>query len=109
MCAARGGGRIADFLDIEIAEALWPALVEAAGFEAMKAAVDTLMPSANDIWEGGGNTFLNKGTNGRWRDIYCAKDLALYDARVAAEFSPALAAWCEQGRLVAGDPRDTDD
>lgn len=101
--------RIADFLDIEIADALWPALVEAAGFEAMKAAADTLMPSANDIWEGGGNTFLNKGTNGRWRDIYCAKDLALYDARVAAEFSPALAAWCEQGRLVAGDPRDTDD
>ncbi len=101
--ADRGGEmrRIADFLGIAIDEALWPTLIEAAGFDAMKAASDQLMPTAADIWEGGGKTFLHKGTNGRWRDIFRADDLALYDAKVAAEFSPELAAWCEHGRLGA--------
>ena len=96
--------RIAEFLDIDIAEQLWPGLVEAAGFDAMKEASEALMPAAGNTWKGGGKTFLNKGTNGRWRDVYRCDDLARYDERVAAEFSPALAAWCEHGRLVAGDP-----
>ena len=96
--------RIAAFLEIDIAEQLWPELVEAAGFHAMKKASEALMPGAGNTWKGGGKTFLNKGTNGRWQGVYCAEDLARYDQRVAAEFSPALAAWCEHGRLVAGDP-----
>ncbi len=97
--------RIADFLDIAIPEQLWPELVEAAGFDAMRNASDALMPAAGNTWKGGGKTFLNKGTNGRWHDVYQAQDLALYEDRVAAEFTPALAAWCEHGRLGAGDPR----
>ena len=101
--------RVAEFLEIEVTEDSWPELVEAAGFEAMKAAADALMPGAGNFWEGGGRTFLHKGTNGRWREVYRPEDLARYDARVAAEFSPALAAWCEHGRLVAGDPRDAPD
>ena len=101
--------RIARFLDIEIAEELWPDLVEAAGFDAMKKNSADLLPSADFVWKGGGKTFLNKGTNGRWRDVYRAEDLAEYDRRVAAEFGPALAAWCEGGRLAAGDPRELGD
>jgi aryl sulfotransferase len=91
--------RIADFLEITIPEALWPELVEAAGFESMKSNAAELMPSAGDIWQGGGNTFINKGTNGRWRDIYSQEDLAAYDDRVKEEFSPELARWLEFGRL----------
>ena len=101
--------RIADFLGIAIDEALWPELVEAAGFAAMKANAAALMPTAGNIWEGGADTFLHKGTNGRWRDVYRPEDLARYDARVAAEFSPALAAWCERGRLATCDPREAPD
>ena len=55
-------------------------------------------------WVDGAKTFLNKGVNGRWQGIYGAADLAAYDAKVAMEFTPALAAWLEGGRLVAGDP-----
>lgn len=101
--------RVAAFLDIEIAEHLWPRLVEAAGFDAMKQSADALLPTAGDAWKGGGRTFLHKGTNGRWREVYRPEDLARYDQRVAAEFSPALATWCEHGRLTAGDPRTTID
>jgi aryl sulfotransferase len=91
--------RIAKFLDIEISEDLWPELVEAAGFESMKGMADQLMPNAEMAWEGGGKTFLNKGTNGRWRDVFSPEDLALYDAKVKSEFSPDLAQWIEFGRL----------
>lgn len=94
--------RIADFLDIDIPESLWPELVEAAGFDAMKKTSSALMPGAGNVWKGGGNTFINKGTNKRWEGVVREEDLARYDAKVAAEFSPSLAAWCEHGRLKAG-------
>jgi aryl sulfotransferase len=95
--------RIADFLDIEISEELWPKLVEAAKFDSMKSKATELMPSAGDIWQGGGNTFLNKGVNGRWRDVYSQEDLDRYDAMVKEEFPPDLAQWIEFGRLGSQD------
>ncbi len=97
-------GRIARFLDIDIPQAVWPSLVEAAGFEAMKRDGQALLPMAEMLWEGGAQTFLHKGTNGRWRDVVSKDDLARYDAKVKAQFSPSLARWIEHGRLVAGDP-----
>jgi len=101
--------RIADFLDITVPDNLWPGLVKAAGFDSMKNGADELMPTAGNIWRGGGKTFLHKGTNGRWRDVYAHEDLDAYDAKVAEEFSPSLANWVEHGRLKAGDPRESSD
>ena len=101
--------RIADFLDIEVADELWPDLVEAATFSAMKARASDLMPTAGNIWQGGGNTFLNKGTNDRWRTIYDPDDLRKYDEKVAQHCSGALASWLESGRRGAGDPRELPD
>lgn len=101
--------RIADFLEIAVPDRRFAEIVEAAGFDAMKAASADLMPGADGIWKGGGKTFLNKGTNGRWRGVVRDADLARYDAKVARAFTPSLAAWCEHGRLVAGDPRDAPD
>jgi aryl sulfotransferase len=97
--------RIAAFLEIEISEALWPSLIEAASFEAMKRNGDQLLDFAAALFEGGADRFLHKGTNGRWQDVVAPSDLAIYEARVKAELPPALARWLEHGRLVAGDPR----
>lgn len=97
--------RIAAFLDIEIPESLWPQLVDAASFESMKRDGDSLLARAHDLWEGGPNRFLNKGTNGRWRDCAAAEDLAAYQAKLDAEVSPTLGRWIEHGRRLAGDPR----
>lgn len=91
--------RIAEFLGIELREDLWPALIEAAAFESMKSRAAELMPSAGYIWQGGGDTFLHKGENGRWRDVFADGDLALYDAKVRSAFPPDLAQWIEFGRL----------
>jgi aryl sulfotransferase len=97
--------RIADFLEIETPPDLWPTLVEAAGFEAMKKAGADLLPTAAGSFEGGHDAFLNKGTNGHWQSELTAEDLALYEQRVSAELSPGLAAWLAHGRLATGDPR----
>ena len=96
--------RIAAFLDIAVDEALWPTLVEAAEFESMKRAGADLMPGAEMSFEGGHQTFLNKGTNGRWQTELTEDDLALYRDRVERELSPDLAAWLGHGRRIAGDP-----
>lgn len=95
--------RVADFLGIDIPPALWPALVAAAGFEAMKAAGDILLPHAGRIWEGGAGRFLHQGVNERWREVLEPADIARYDAKVAALLPPACARWLVQGRsaLVA--------
>ena len=93
--------RITAFLEIDVPESVWPSIVEAAGFEAMKSQGDALLPEAEDLWEGGSGRFITKGTNGRWKDVLHLADLEAYDAKVKAEFAPDLAAWVEHGRLGA--------
>lgn len=101
--------RIAGFLEIEIEETAWPALVRAAGFEEMRAAGDALAPFTTVLFAEGSRRFFNKGTNGRWRDVLTERDLALYDGKIRAKFTPGLAAWLEGGRRTAGDPRESAD
>lgn len=52
---------------------------------------------AGSFFEGGAATFMNKGTNGRWRDVLTPHELAAYDKR-AATLDPALRLWLENGR-----------
>jgi hypothetical protein len=94
---------VADFLGIEIAESLWPELIEAAGFDAMKRQGDALIPEAKHLWgEDGANRFFNRGKNGRWKDVVRMADLDRYGAKVREAFSPDLADWIEHGRSPAG-------
>lgn len=101
--------RIANFLDIEIDDGLWESLARAAGFDAMRAAGDELMPFTKTMFAEGSRRFFNKGTNGRWRSVLTDDDLALYDAKVRETLSPSLAAWLEGSRRQAGDPRSAPD
>lgn len=102
--------RIAGFLGIAVNEAVWPSLVYAAGFAQMRKAGDQLMPQAKTMFaEGGSERFFNKGTNGRWRDVLTADDLARYDGKVRESLTPELAAWLESGRHDRPDPRDSSD
>jgi aryl sulfotransferase len=49
-------------------------------------------------FKGGADTFFYKGTNGRWRDILSAEDVALYHATAAQVLTPDCALWLEEGR-----------
>lgn len=97
--------RVAGFLGISVPDSLWPVLIEAAGFGAMRRDADRLLPTASKFWDGGGQRFLHKGTNGRWRDVIPASELATYEARVLEEFPPELANWLLNGRLASCDPQ----
>jgi aryl sulfotransferase len=101
--------RIARFLGIGIEERRWPSLVQAAGFEAMKAAGDELMPFTKAMFADGSRRFFNKGVNGRWREVLTEDDLALYETRVREMLTPGLASWLDGGRGRTGDPRSAPD
>jgi aryl sulfotransferase len=91
--------RIAAFLGIEHDEATWPDLVDGARFETMKEEAKPTSDRMSFIFEGGSDRFFFKGTNGRWRDVLTADDLALYEA-AASKLDPELRDWLENGRLA---------
>lgn len=101
--------RIAAFLGIETPAALWPELVDAATFDKMKNDGTALLPGIEMGVRGGHQTFLNKGTNGRWIGVLSEADVKAYRDRAAAELSSSLNKWLETGRLGAGDPKSSVD
>ncbi|WP_428264356.1 sulfotransferase domain-containing protein [Haliangium sp.] len=94
--------RIAAFLDIELDEDRFPTIVDKCGFTYMKQNADHLIPLAGEIFQGGAKSFINKGTNGRWRDVLSADELAAYDALVAARLPPDAARWLATGECPDG-------
>lgn len=93
--------RVADFLEISVASEIWPVLVEAAGFEAMRRDGETLMGNRATVFQGGSGRFFHKGTNERWRGVFREEDLLLYDAKIATMLSPACSDWVVSGRRAA--------
>jgi aryl sulfotransferase len=91
--------RLADFLGILVPRATLPEIVERVSFTAMRENFDNIMPMANVVWQGGSRTFMNKGTNGRWRELFNQEELALYDAAVARNLTTEAAQWLEHGRV----------
>jgi aryl sulfotransferase len=86
---------VAAFLGIEIDEARWPALVEQCTFESMKARSDEIGEFAPFI--GGADTFLYKGTNGRWRAVLDDDELAEFDRHCDEHLPPDAAEWLNRG------------
>jgi len=91
--------RIAAFLGCDIAEDQWPAILEHCSFEYMKANAQNVAPLGGAIFEGGADTFINKGVNGRWRDVLTPEDCARYEAEALARLGPECARWLETGEI----------
>ena len=90
--------RIAAFLDIEIDERRFPAMVEHCGFAWMKANATKSTPLGGIIWDGGAEVFINKGTNGRWREVLTPEDISRYEATARERLGEECAAWLATGR-----------
>ncbi len=90
---AAGIRRIAHFLDIPIAESSFPSIVEHCTFAYMKAHASPCVPLGGVFWEGGAETFVHKGANGRWRDVLTADDNRQYEETALRELGPECAAW----------------
>src|SRR5258708_32771080 len=91
--------RIAGYLHIAMRPEMLASIAETVNFASMKQNAEQIIPGANQIWKGGPQTFINKGTNGRWRSILTDEDIALYNVAVARELTPDCARWLENGRL----------
>jgi hypothetical protein len=85
-------------LGIEVDQALWPELVAAAGFDAMRSKAETVAPTnrGRTFWRDT-TQFFRRGTSGQWRDLLDEDDLDRYRRRVAALAPPDLAAWAHGG------------
>jgi aryl sulfotransferase len=92
--------RIAGFIGIELSKARLENIVAAVSFKAMKQRGADYAPRGGATWKGGADTFLNKGTNGRWREVFSASELALYDAACDRALTPDCRAWLETGGAV---------
>ena len=93
--------RIAAFLDIPIDERRWDAIVEHCTFDYMKAHATKSVPLGGLFWDGGAQTFINKGTNGRWRDVLTADDVARYEKTAREQLGDACARWLVTGAVLS--------
>lgn len=96
--------RVAAFLNIERSDREFTRIAEATTFKSMKARAGEITGEIADmVWKGGAQTFIHKGTNGRWREHFDAHDLALYEAAAREALSPDCRVWLENGeRAIKG-------
>ena len=53
------------------------------------------------VFQGGGTTFINKGSNGRWRDVLSDREVATYQEKARAELGSECAHWLAHGGPIA--------
>ena len=92
--------RVADFLGISHDTETMARVVDHCGFDYMKANADSIAPLGGAFWEGGGKSFIHKGTNGRWQGELTPEDSKSYEARAEAELGADCASWLKSGLRV---------
>lgn len=92
--------RMAAFLDIPINEERWDAIVEYCTFDWMKKNATRTTPLGGVFWDGGAETFIHKGVNGRWADTLTVEDNAQYEAAALEKLGPECAQWLAHGEAA---------
>ena len=92
--------KIAAFLDIPIDESTWGKIVRHCTFDYMKHNATLSTPLGGAIFDGGAEVFVNKGTNGRWRDTLTQDDIARYERTAGEQLGEVCAHWLETGELA---------
>jgi aryl sulfotransferase len=94
---AREIEKIADFLEINVDASKWNDILDHCSFDYMKKNAARSAPLSGVLWEGGAATFINKGTNGRWRDILPKEDSERYEKMCDEKLGAACARWLNYG------------
>jgi aryl sulfotransferase len=94
--------RIAEFLDIAIDESLMPQMLEHCSIDYMRAAAKSNPMAEGQLkqtFKQGADTFFNKGTNGRWREVLSQPEIARCDEIMAQKLTPDCAHWVKTGEM----------
>ncbi len=89
--------RLAEFIETPIDETKWEAILRHCSFDYMKANATKSVPLGGAFWDGGAQTFIHKGTNGRWREVLSVEEVSKYERRAAAELDDDCARWIATG------------
>ena len=92
--------RIARFLEVDIDEAKWPAILEHCSIEYMRSS-SRATPTGDllaQVFDEGVKTFFHKGTNGRWKDVLSAAEVERYERAVRENLTPDCAHWLATGQ-----------
>jgi hypothetical protein len=84
--------RLAGRLGIDVADARWPELVRAAGFEQMRARADSLAPDTAGVLKDR-TRFFRRGSSGAGRELLSSDEVAHYRARTEHLAPPDLLSW----------------
>jgi aryl sulfotransferase len=96
--------RIAHFLGIPISDEGVAAILPMLTLETMRRNGEQTMPGPLSMWKEGAQTFFFKGTNGRWRAVLTAEEVAMYEETAARVLTTDCRAWLEQGRVAWKSP-----
>ena len=92
---------IAAFLNFKLSPESLARVESHCTFDYMKRHAALVAPGGGAHFKGGAATFINKGTNGRWRDELPADESAAYEAKAVAELGADCAHWLATGEMRA--------
>jgi hypothetical protein len=95
--------RLADWLQMKVADGDWAGFTTAASFESMKSRADDLVPNSDAGFFKETQQFFHSGTGGRWREFFDDEASARYEARIASLASPDLVKWSHNGLRGEGE------
>ena len=90
--------RIAEFLEIPVNEEIWDSILLHCSFDYMKENATKSVPLGGAFWDGGAQTFIHKGTNGRWCDLLQEDEVLKYEQHAALKLGPECAHWISTGQ-----------
>jgi aryl sulfotransferase len=85
--------KISDFLGINWKQLDMERIMVHTSFSYMKEHAENFSPLNGSFWEGGGKTFINKGTNERWRDVLTQVDIQKYENISLEKLGPRCQSW----------------
>ena len=91
---------IADFIGTPVDQNKWETILKHCSFEYMKDNASKSVPLGGAFWDGGAQTFIHKGTNGRWREVLSDEEILKYEKRARLELGERCANWLATGVLA---------
>lgn len=89
--------RVANYIGVDVPEDSWPRLVDACSFATVKKNPEKVIGDMSFGFKGGSDTFINKGTNGRWKGVLSEDELQMYRDAMKRTLPDDCANWLENG------------